>query len=420
MSIRRLLVNYDYDKEVDRVECSGIRAVNSSIQELYIYNPKVREPLHKFWYMIDTAKLEKKSSAGRSARVVISSRDENLIASLKSLDVKIDELVKKLRTKRDLKIRSLLGMSEHYPPTLDVSLDERTVALDPNGESINFMTIGNGSKIKLMIELDRLIFERGIVRKIWRIIQVKQIEDISTHIDLFASLDIEIEPTRSLRPPAPPPMPVTNMPPPPDRGPISLADLSSVKLKPSISNDSKKDGNTNQNRGFQPPTSNQLQDMIKRLKRADTESVSEDEGPIDEQSIDEQSIDEQSIDEQSLNEESIDQGTFDEDSDEENEIESANETDDDSEDPFAMADTSEAEPEIDESDKDSEDSEESFDPFAPPKKKKIVKTKPKGKSKGKSKANNKPSKKEHSKTNLRVKKSRSIATKKTKSKQKRK
>ena len=412
MSIRRLLVNYDYDKEVDRVECSGIRAVNSSIQELYIYNPKVREPLHKFWYMIDNAKLEKKSSAGRSARIVISSRDENLIYSLKALDVKIDELVKKLQTKRDLKIRSLLGMSEHYPPTLDVSLDERTVALDPNGESINFMTIGNGSKIKLMIELDRLIFERGIVRKIWRIIQVKQIEDISTHIDLFASLDIEIEPSRSLRPPPPPPMPVANMPSPLDRGPISLADLSSVKLKPSISNDSKKDAPATQNRGFQPPTSNQLQDMIKRLKRADTESVSEDEDPIDQESIDEQSIDEQSLNEELVNEDS--------DEDTENGIASANETDDDSEDPFAMADTSEAEPEIDESDKESEDSEESFDPFAPPKKKKNVKAKPKAKPKAKAKKKNKVAKKEHSKTNLRVKKSRSIATKKTKSKQKRK
>ena len=299
MSIRGLLVNYELETEINKVECSEIRAVNSSVEELLIYNPNIREPLHKFWYMIDNAKLDRKSSRGRLARIVVSSQDTNLIESIKSLDLRIDELVKKLfekRKKKNLEIdqivfESSITITSNFPPTMDVSLDNSSISLNSTGEQMDFMMIGNGSKIKILIELDRLIFERNVIRKMWRVIQIKRIEDITITADLFSSFEMETQVVQIVQPgqqttshPQPPPMPNVfrpRLPHPDSQNRISLEDLNTARLKPRV------DDTEQKHRGFQPPTSDQLHDMIKKLKRSekmvdDTKSTNLDDEDIDE------------------------------------------------------------------------------------------------------------------------------------------
>jgi Family of unknown function (DUF5871) len=287
MSIRHLLVNYDQDSTIERIECSDIRAVNSSIEELYIYNPNVTEPLHKFWYMLDSAKLEKKSSGGRSARIVISSQNDNLIKSLSALNDKVNSLIETFtktdKSKRNkitydydqMKISDLITLSEYYPPTLDVNLDNQSTAFDSSGQKIDFITIGNGSKIKVLIELDRIVFKKEYVQKIWRVIQVKKVEKYVTTEDLFAMAKMdertygETKYNNNAPPPPPPPHLIMSANAPTNNR-ITLADITNVRLSKTSQNSYQRaEPKSTQSKGFQPPTQDQLLHMISKMKSKD-------------------------------------------------------------------------------------------------------------------------------------------------------
>ena len=174
----------------------------------------------------------------------------------------------------DVEIQRLMRLSDHYPPILDVVIDNRTITLNSDGEQIEFMALKNGSKIKILIEFDRIMFKKNTAHKIWRVIQLKKEIDISMTNDLFASLEMELQnneivPIKSIHIPPPPPPPF-NMSMTNNRDVIQLSDLNQVKLKSHVSQDNRSISNdiTNQNRGFIPPTQDELQSIIKKLKNS--------------------------------------------------------------------------------------------------------------------------------------------------------
>lgn len=366
-TIRDLFVNYENDQTIERIECSSIRSVNSSTKEINVYNPNVRQPLQKYLYILDNVKLDKKLSGGKQAKVVLSSQDKKLIESIKNLNQKIDEYINYLNENGHniTDISDLLTISEYYPPVLTITLDQSAV-LDTDGTHVKIMSIANGSMIKMIVELERLIIRRDTVEKIWRAIQIKKVQNLTTDssIDLFDAYDGKSSTSsiQTMRPiineQSPPP------PSPPIHSGINRPERTTAFVNPNP---------LTKPRGFSPPSAIDLRQMITNLKSARTAEQTDKITPTkiehDESVKLNESLDNAKSDESSDIKDSQDAKKSEESEESKNSEES--EDSDDSIDPFRginrQSDTDEAE----------ESDSESLDPFC--KVKQVVKMNKTGK-----------------------------------------
>lgn len=272
MSIKSLFVDYKSDSSINKIECSGIQPRNSSIEEMEIYNPNVAEPMHKFWYIIDNAKLDRKLNRGAQAKIVLPSSNKQLIESIKNLDTKLNELIKAIikqcerESYENNKMNSLIEIKDYYPPNMILSVVPSTYVTNSRGESLDLMRIKNGSNIKLIVELDRVIFRRKEIQKIWKIKQIKKINKPTLFGDIFSQLESDVDRSNFAQSP-PIKRSISIVPPPPPAPHYNT-------VPPSHPPSNRRPNSTNKNdidpkeevRGFRPPTANELKSMIGKLK----------------------------------------------------------------------------------------------------------------------------------------------------------
>ncbi|VBB17874.1 hypothetical protein YASMINEVIRUS_337 [Yasminevirus sp. GU-2018] len=300
IGIHNFLVDYNRSTTIDNIERSPLEQVNSFTRRIKFYNPAVNEPLHKFWYYINNAKLIKKTQGKIS--VVLSSTDTKLVESVKSLDDKINNVIKMLNGKAspDPSIVENPG----FPTTMELYIDNSTTCFDQDNNPINFMRIKNGSKILLYIELDSVTISMSKALKLWRVLQMKEIQSIDMSVNLFSTpINVPMGPPM---PPAIPQMaPLMGVPVPPmmqpygypgyyppndyGRGaqmngygpppppPLMPPNSSMSSIPPPPTNSA---NNSNQKQGpggsvFQAPTTDQLMNMIGKLKKATKRDDSE-------------------------------------------------------------------------------------------------------------------------------------------------
>ena len=263
------IVNYNKTTTIERIECGDVEMINSFYRRLKIYNPSVDEPMHKFWYYIQKAKLKRKEK--NAMIVAIPSTNTKLIESIANLDEKINDLLmkKKIHSK---KIEPSIITNEFNPPTMKLHFDDDSKAYDSERNSIKFMNISNNSNISVLIELDFIIISGNISRR-WKIIGM---EDLSTSIkigDLLTSLKsnhsqhqiygkndfIPLNPIPSLMP-MPPPPPPTLFYTQNENISENKNDITLQKQQP------KKEIKTVE--VYRPPTELQLQDMLGKLKKS--------------------------------------------------------------------------------------------------------------------------------------------------------
>src|SRR5579872_3636406 len=148
--INNFIVDYDKTPQIELIENSDIEAVNPFVHKIKFYNPKINEPLHKFWYFVPNAKLTKKSKG--IINIVLASSDTKLVESIKSLDSKVD------KTLRSINIKNIPTSSikerENYPPSLELCVNDDTVCYDQHNNVVNYMKLQCGTKILLYIEFE--------------------------------------------------------------------------------------------------------------------------------------------------------------------------------------------------------------------------------------------------------------------------
>lgn len=249
-SINNFLVDHDNSPQIELVEYSK-EDVNSFIKRIRFYNPTVNEPLHKFWYFINNAKVTKKTNGKIS--IVFASKEVNLIESIKSLDLKTDKILKTFGGKTPCEP----SVVEHsnYPPSMDLYCDNESVCYDQNNTVINYMKIKNGSKIMLYIKLDNAMINETKTTKIWKVIQMKEIKTIDLSANLFSvsSNSNTFSSSSSYSAPPPPPnifsQPQNNQP-----------QVQSTNTGGSV---------------FRPPTTDQLVNALGKLKKASMQNTTD-------------------------------------------------------------------------------------------------------------------------------------------------
>jgi hypothetical protein len=181
-AINNFIVDYNKSSQIETVENSNLESVNSFTRKMKFYNPKINEPLHKFWYFIPNAKLTKKTKGIVS--IVLSSADTNLIKSIKSLDDKVDQILRSNNVKYSPE--PSIKESQNYPPVLELCVDNDSVCYDQGNNTVNFMKITNGSKILLYIELESVMIGSTKCTRNWRVMQMKETKSIDLSTNLFA------------------------------------------------------------------------------------------------------------------------------------------------------------------------------------------------------------------------------------------
>jgi hypothetical protein len=289
-----LLVNYKENTKIEEIEYSGARTNGTTI-ERYIYNPSVIQPLQKFWYMIANCKLENRKFVNGKCivNIVTTRKDKNLIKSLKSLNSHIDGMITKYNA-NNKPIDKLVTISNNYPPTITATIDDSSVILTKDGDTTKIRKLNSGSRVMVLLEFVKVVFDTTRISKVWRVVQMKEIPTIDISKDIFSfdniqkyNTDESILSTASIAPPPP-----RNMPPPP---PIPTHHNSASQSQPSpnrmnlmaeITGATLKKSNTkhepkpepkssNSGGGFFPPTKDQLANMRAQLKSRNKPKVDE-------------------------------------------------------------------------------------------------------------------------------------------------
>jgi hypothetical protein len=159
---------------------------NSGIaQKINFYNPMIPEPLHKFWYYISTAKLLRKDKG--MMIITLSSTDINLIESLKNLDAKTDEILKKIGGNN---IIPTIKISDTFPPIIEIHVDSSSKCYNQENKLCTYMEIMNGAKIQLYIEFDCVMIEANKCERKWRVMQMKEHKPIDLNTNMFDSIPL--------------------------------------------------------------------------------------------------------------------------------------------------------------------------------------------------------------------------------------
>jgi hypothetical protein len=187
--IRNLVVDYIKNPLVTAVQHSPVEVISMLTKRIRFFNPSVDEPLHKFWYFIPKAKITERTSG--NITIVLSNNDTKLIESITSLDDKIDAIIKGINpralTEKSLKI------SQNYPPMTDLYINSDSKCYDTENKSIKITDIKINAKVQIYIELDYASITTRKAEKKWKILQLKthSMLDLNSS-NLFDKEDIEI------------------------------------------------------------------------------------------------------------------------------------------------------------------------------------------------------------------------------------
>ena len=248
--IQKLLFDYNKNDTITNIENSEIETINTFTSKINFYNPDINEPLHKFWFFIPNAKLIKKTD--NTIKIVLSSNEKKLINSICSLDILVDNIISS-HTNNIKNINSSLAQTAHYPPVLELSIDNKVNCYNSNNEKINYMSLYNGSKIQLYIEFESVIINSSKCTKKWKVLQMKKEIKIDLSVNLF---DMPI-PEPIARPrfcPIPPPINI-----------VPKQNISYTPIKKSSNHQNISPPNTGS--CYLAPTQNQLLHALNQLKK---------------------------------------------------------------------------------------------------------------------------------------------------------
>lgn len=180
-----MIDNYivNYDKEITKLHYSDIENVNAFMKKIKFYNPNVEiEPLQKFWYKINNAKIIKKSV--NNLEIVLSQNDEKLIKSISILDDKINIILKE-KDNSFINNKSIINKA-NYPPIMLLFFDDTSMFYDEAHNEKNYYDLKIDTKISLFIELESVIINGINCNKKWKILQLKETNMLNNKTNFFS------------------------------------------------------------------------------------------------------------------------------------------------------------------------------------------------------------------------------------------
>ena len=167
--VDRLLFDHKTNSTINNIlyRHTEISIFSSKIE---IYNPDADEPLQKFWFKIDKAKLLKNNKD--HLIITLFNKDTQLVECLNSLDSKINEIVKKIS--KIIDHDSSLIIKEGFPPSMNILINSDTKAFDKLDNNINCSDIKNNANISLYMELESVYLNGKNDKKKWKILQIKE------------------------------------------------------------------------------------------------------------------------------------------------------------------------------------------------------------------------------------------------------
>lgn len=273
--INDLIVNYQNNPKINNIDYGKMETINSFTKKMHFYNPDVMEPLHKFWYYIQNAKIVKKTP--HNMTIALSNNDISLIESIKSLDQKTNNILTDILKNRDTLCDSI-KFTKNYPPTMTIDIDDESIFFNSTNDNISYKKINANSKIQLYIKFDCVIITSSEYFFKWKILQMKEIKNIDFTTKFFHNNQNLHHISKS---PQVPDVPQVPLAPPilhmvseqyPPHNICSSYVENNAPLQQNIQNinTAKKYGmsnSANDKFSFQPPTQSELLEMIGKLKK---------------------------------------------------------------------------------------------------------------------------------------------------------
>jgi len=188
---------------IDNLYHSNIEQINSFFKKIKFYNPKINEPLHKFWYNINNAKIIKKNA--NNLEIALPQNDANLINSINNLDDLINNKLKDFDN--NYICNKTIITNKNYPPYIILNIDNTTKFYNNENIQINYIDLENENKVNLYIEFDCVIINslnNKVCSKKWKILQLKKINSLlDNNLNFFENKIIQnIPPPPQLPPPS--------------------------------------------------------------------------------------------------------------------------------------------------------------------------------------------------------------------------
>ena len=283
-TINKLIVDYNRSPQIDQIEMSDAEPINSFSHKIEFYNSKINVPQHKFWYYIPNAKMIKKGKG--IVDIILSMSDTKLVDSIKSLDDKVDQMMHSIIP--DCTLIPSMKKHNNYP-ALEVRIDVKSVCYDKENRKTNYMNIMNKSEVLLYIEFDSVLLKSTEYSRIWNVIQMKETVSIDRSINLFAiqsgpppiqynsNYDGDYDTDYDTEDNAPMKRATTGRIPGPPRGggrmprpPQEYKSEHKPEHNPAHKSEQKPSKHENTGSMYQPPTEDQLRNMIGKLKKPST------------------------------------------------------------------------------------------------------------------------------------------------------
>lgn len=193
----------DPSQKIEKIIAGEQTNINYFTKKLTFYNPAAKEPFRKFWYLIPSAVVTKNQDAYVAA---LSVQNKEIIASIDSLDDKLNELYKLPQT-RSVKIENA------FFPCLPLQVTQDTIFFDKNGNVKQDILIN--TCIMLIVEYTSILASSSNIVRKWTLIQAKELPSLDTSVDLFDKFN-----NINKMPLLPPPPPAALLPPPPMQLPL--------------------------------------------------------------------------------------------------------------------------------------------------------------------------------------------------------
>ena len=243
-----------------------------------IFNADINHPLHKFWFFIPRAKVIDKTNKSITLALSNNEDDTKLVKYIEELENRILKSTKENLFNSIKKIIKSFAMKENYPPTIILDIREDIPIFNYNDEETNINGIENNSLISMFIELDNVMASFDQVWILWKILQIKKLDNIDLKKSFFITprkqnvipdtpLYVSVQQSY-IQPPQSPRQPFIPIAPP-----LSLLNNISPKIEKNQDNNIK-----TQNTGRFVISQTDIQNQLTRLKKVNVEKNLQENG----------------------------------------------------------------------------------------------------------------------------------------------
>lgn len=170
--IENVLTNYNINFVKSQLDCESISNAKSYYK---IYNNKISEPLHKFWFSVPNLKYSNSYSDFKTIRFLMNDKNKNISNLINFIKDIGEHMIEKLKsTYHNISVDYPWKESEQFPHIFSLFTNNNTLFINSNGDELNYSTLTQNDITY------SIIFEIASIR----IIPIK-LDDLESHVMKF-------------------------------------------------------------------------------------------------------------------------------------------------------------------------------------------------------------------------------------------